>query len=434
MTPLATGPTHSELHTLVTGQNRSAIFRTRLAVLAALLFMASFWIVSSSATVLAQGAPARAGQGQGAGGDATLSGDWSVQYVAPIGKPVPAQWSIRAAGNGFEAKDDDFVYAFTPAGANNRGQKFNFTITCALSGIGQINAGTCTLSSDGNQFEGEVADATGPIKLWTATRAGGSHAIPEGLYVQAGVATVRRGQKVSMPLFLRFNGRGQPPLLTNMNFDVVYRPQVAQVRAHPNPARQATAAANEQPELPRGNLLPGGVLIAGNTKEGGVVYVGFAGNKGIKPGIGRPGETVSEIYFEAVGFPGDTTELALHVTTANDQKGREVEVGVIPGAIHILDDRPPPAGPDGPGGNTGPGVGPGAGPGGGPGKGPGGNHPPGQVKPPPRTALDAYIALLMSVQRRPVEDNYDVDRDTKVTSRDSTKILQEAAATAGEGR
>lgn len=256
---------------------------------------------------------------------------------------------------------------------------------------------------------------------------------PHGLTLEAGEATVKQGEKVSIPIFLRYNGDGQPPLVADMNFDVKFQPQVAVVRPHPNPARQATAGPDEQPDFPRGNLLGGGVLIAGNAKEAGSVRIGFAGKKGVKPGTGQPSETVTEILFEAVGKPGDETELALHVTICHDTSGKKLDVQLVPGRIRILDDKPPPVVvkpiPDPP---------------------PGGDHPqdeplpphnnpppiknPPPKKPPRRTALDAYIALLMSIQRRPVDDNYDVDQDSKVTSRDSTRILQDAAKTAGEGR
>ena len=221
-----------------------------------------------------------------------------------------------------------------------------------------------------------------------------------GLVLEASRLTVNAGDTFSVPAYLRYRGTGSPPKIGNANFEVSYDPTVVQVLPHPNPARKPNWTTTEQePELPRGNLLPGGTLIAGNARNRGIVRVGFAGKQGAAPGSGRAGETVTEIYFKAVGKPGDKTDLTLKITTANDADGRDIEIIPVHGRVTISI----PGDPSNGGGIVG-------------GRGRGGV-----------TALDASRALLMSVDRlEPLPQYYDVDRDRRVTSNDSRKILQEA--------
>jgi hypothetical protein len=246
---------------------------------------------------------------------------------------------------------------------------------------------------------------------------------PSGLRLEADRKVVDAGTTFSVPVYLRYRGPGNPPELTNMNFEIEFRSDVLRVLPHPNPERKPSWT-NEtlEPELPRGNLLTSGTLIAGNVQSTGRVRVGFAGKHGIQPGTGRAGETVTEVYFQAIGAPGDETDLNLTITTAHDTQGHTVEVVPVHGHIKIRDVNAG-GGKDNDGHARGDG-GHDRGDIDSTGSGPDHSDP---IKAKERwTALDAYKALLMSVERMESTPLYDVDQDNDVTSRDSTVILKEA--------
>lgn len=227
--------------------------------------------------------------------------------------------------------------------------------------------------------------------------------IPTGLYLEAGTAKVRRGDLKSIPVYLRYRGpKTSPPQLASLNFELDYQGHVA--TATPHPRRDTKSPSKETaapPDLVRGNLLSGSVLIAGNQQTSGQVLAGIAGKSGVKPGIGKRGETVTELYFKAVGQPGDFTRLTLKVTMASDEQGHEIPVETVDGWIEIVD--------------AGPSIGPCD----------SGTKP--EVK-----ALDAYRALLMSVSRLSEDRWLDVDHNGSVTSRDAAIILEMAGQDSGE--
>lgn len=178
---------------------------------------------------------------------------------------------------------------------------------------------------------------------------------------------VQAGETVQVPIWLL---KGAD--VANMNFTVTYNPNVATVTDN----------------LTGGYLLDG-ALFDSNIKTSGLIQVGFARASGVS-GDGP----VAYAEFKAVGKAGDRTPLTLAVTTINNTGGSVPAIDLINGEILIV-------GPEGliPGSCEG-----------------------GETL----TAADAWCALQMSVNNRPVKMVMDMDGDGKVTSRDSTMILQKA--------
>jgi len=195
--------------------------------------------------------------------------------------------------------------------------------------------------------------------------------------------------------------------LANMNFDVSYDPEGAQLV-----------------EIYKGEFLRDRLFEA-NSGETGRVRAGFAGKTALS-GTGR----AMALRFRVTGAAGATVPIRVSVRESNDLAGVRVAVGTRDGAIEIRGTGGPGSG--GPGGGGPGGAGPG---GGGPGgRGPGGGGPggggpggggPGGWEP---TALDASRALKMSVRLLQVEMRYDVSVDGAVTARDATMILQQNTA------
>ncbi len=183
--------------------------------------------------------------------------------------------------------------------------------------------------------------------------------------LQAGQRSVRAGDEVIIPVWV-INGKN----VANINFEMAYDDGVAQ-------AQRVTK---------RSSFL-GSALQQSNTEQPGRVLLGAAQTTG-ETGTG----VVINVTFKAVGKPGDRTPLTLKVTTLNDPAGASLSIDRIDGLIQIV-------GADGllPGDCDG------------------------------NTTLDegdALCALQMSVELRPPNTTLDVDRDSKVTSRDSAVILQ----------
>lgn len=183
--------------------------------------------------------------------------------------------------------------------------------------------------------------------------------------IQAAQRQVVAGGRVWVPVYLLRSDN-----VANINFEITYDANVAVPDG----------------DLVAGNLL-GGRLFSANTGDPGIVRVGFSGTDGVF-GTG----TVAWIPFRAVGQPGQRTVLSVTVSTINEPNGAEPAIDRINGAIMIVDAN----------GLT-------------PGDCDGNGY---------LTEYDAFCALQMSVQLRPVQLTLDIDNDGAVTSRDATIILQ----------
>jgi len=235
--------------------------------------------------------------------------------------------------------------------------------------------------------------------------------------------TVRSGTQLTMPILLKGIPSGAAGGLGNVNFEVTYDPGVVAVTGN----------------VSRGNVYPGGMLFEANPKESGRVRIGFAGDHGIT----QTG-TVAQIPFQVRGQPGQQTALTIKVLQSQTPKGQVVTLATTHGKIIIASPTPPPSGGSGSGSPT-------------EHLAPSSGHvsPSGQVTPtenlapsshhiPPAlhnpdgtlkgdmdgkgrlTAKDAEGALQMSVGKRPVDMNLDVDKDSRVMSADARLILQQA--------
>lgn len=318
----------------------------------------------------------------------TLAGTWDIQYRMKH-LTMNQRWHIHARGGHFEAVLDEKLIVFAPRESNSQGEKVYHAELFMPTVKKDVSFGSALmyLSPDGQHFRGELTTPTDQIGVLTATRT------PPGLYLQAGTATVRSGQKVSIPIYLRDGGEDPARQLpANMNFSLSYRASVARAIPHPHRERHSPSdQTREPPDVPRGNLLKGNELIAGNLQQAETVLVGFAGKSGVRPGQGKPGDTVTEVYFEATGKAGDMTPLDLEVTQISDVNKSPVPIKTVSGWIRIVDSHCA------------------------------------AIK-----VLDAYRALLMSTRRLTEERLLDVNRDGSVTSRDATLILQMVGRVSGE--
>ncbi|MEZ4569967.1 MAG: hypothetical protein R2849_06505 [Thermomicrobiales bacterium] len=183
--------------------------------------------------------------------------------------------------------------------------------------------------------------------------------------LQAGQRQVVSGGFVWVPVYLLRSGN-----VANMNFEIEYSSDVAVIEGNPI----------------QGNLL-GNHIFRANVNDSGIVRVGVAGTSGIV-GTG----TVAWLPFRAVGQPGDATRLTVTVSTINTPDGTVPAIDRIHGRIIITDQNG-----QVPGDCNGDAV---------------------------LTEFDAYCALEMSVQLRPVDLVLDMNGDGQVTSRDATLILQ----------
>ena len=186
-----------------------------------------------------------------------------------------------------------------------------------------------------------------------------------GLTIQAGQRLVVAGGFVWVPVYLLRSGN-----VANMNFEIEYSASVAVIEGDPV----------------QGNLL-GNHIFRANPNDRGIVRVGVAGTSGIF-GSG----TVAWLPFRAVGQPGDVTQLTVTVSTINTPDGTVPRIDRIHGRI-IITDRNGQV----PGDCNGDAI---------------------------LTEFDAFCALEMSVQLRPVDLVLDMNGDGQVTSRDATLILQ----------
>ena len=184
----------------------------------------------------------------------------------------------------------------------------------------------------------------------------------------SGTRKVKSGQTVQIPVYL-FNAKN----VANMNFELTFDTAVLTVKE--------TAL--------KGNVYPASCSFVANAPQPGKILVGFADSKGVS-GSG----TAAEIRFEVKGRPGNETPLNLSVSTINDASGKELDISIGIGRVTVVgEDGLMPGDVDGDG----------------------------KV-----TALDALMALKMSVKL--IEENkiLDMDADNSVTSRDAVMIMQQA--------
>jgi hypothetical protein len=256
-----------------------------------------------------------------------------------------------------------------------------------------------TISRDRQADDAQLADADRQSAMRTMPKL----ELRKGLYLEAGKAIVRKNQMVSIPIYLRHSGATPHSTgLASLNFEVSFNDTVAVTLPHPERDRNSPSLETDAPpDAVRGNLLGRSALIAGNKQTEGRVLFGFASNANVLPGRGQPGETITEVFFQAIGAPGDYTNLNLKVTMASDTHGHAVPIETINGWIKIYA-----AG--------------------------------SRIKPcksrskPAINALDAYRALLMSVARIETDPWLDVNRDDDVDSTDAALILRMTGQESGE--
>lgn len=149
--------------------------------------------------------------------------------------------------------------------------------------------------------------------------------------------------------------------VSNMNFEVRYDPTVVEMLG----------------ESAKGSLL-GSTLFESKLASAGRMRLGFAGAAGTS-GTGP----VAVLTLRAIGEAGRSTPLGLSVTSINRPDMSVPTIDLIDGSIEILPERQP------------------------------------------WTALDALEALKMSVGKLAMDLRLDVNKDSDVTSLDSTLIQQE---------
>lgn len=227
--------------------------------------------------------------------------------------------------------------------------------------------GTSIGGTGGNQIPGAGSNVPGNL---LPTPPFGSPEPPPGLSgmtILAGQRTVVEGQSVWVPIWI-INGVN----VANINFEILYDGNVAVA----------------VPEFQRGTFLENS-LGSGNSEQPNRALVGHAQTSG-EDGTG----VITWIEFEARGRPGDRTPLTVVVTTINDPDGTVLSIDRVDGLIQIADAN---------------------------------GLIPGDCNGDGRLDLDdALCALQMSVQLIPEQLTLDIDVDSRVTSRDSTIILQRA--------
>jgi hypothetical protein len=184
--------------------------------------------------------------------------------------------------------------------------------------------------------------------------------------IQAGQRNVVAGQSVAVPIWM-INGTD----VANINFEVRYNPAVAVAEG----------------AIQRGSFFPG--LVQGNAGESGIVRIGAA-----QTTASSGTASIAWVRFNAVGRPGDRTDLSLSVSTINNPGGATLTIDKVDGLVQIVDAN---------------------------GILPGDCDGNGRV-----TEADALCALQMSVRLIPAQMTLDLDRDQNVTSRDATLLLQKA--------
>lgn len=242
------------------------------------------------------------------------------------------------------------------------------SITCGASDS-NVNPATGATIGTGTTGTGTGTGTSGVPGSLLPTPPFGSPepAAVERMTIQGGQRNVVAGDTVWVPFWMI---RGDN--VANINFEVRYDSQVV------------TAIRG----VSRGSFL-GAALGQANTEESGIVYIGYAQTSGTS-GTG----TIAYVNFQAVGVPGDVTELAITVTTLNDPDGSVLSIDRINGLVRIVDEN---------------------------GLVPGDCQGDGRLN-----EADALCALQMSVRLVPPRLTLDLDNDSAVTSRDSTIILQRA--------
>ena len=204
--------------------------------------------------------------------------------------------------------------------------------------------------------------------------------------VLGGRRDVIRGDTQLIPIFLHNAAN-----LSNINVDIRYNPQVAQING----------------QVARGNLVRN-ALFAPNANTSGLVRIGFAQSNP----LGVPLGVLAYLPFRAVGQPGQHTLLKITVTAAADGKGQPLMVQTADGCLCIV-------------------------------------HEGGVISGDPNqdgrvTALDAWIALMISVGREAelaalridvarAKVVCNVDGQAGVTSTDAAEILRMAAKQVAQG-
>jgi hypothetical protein len=131
-------------------------------------------------------------------------------------------------------------------------------------------------------------------------------------------------------------------------------------------------------------------MLFESNNVGSKVKISFAGNTGFS-GSG----SIAILTFKVIGQTGSSSPITVTVDSAGTSSGKSVTVPVKSGKITVGNNNP--------------------------------NNPGGRSTGKP-TALDALIALKISVEKIPFDANYDVSKDGKVNSNDARQILGLAAA------
>ncbi|NNJ86769.1 MAG: DNRLRE domain-containing protein [Akkermansiaceae bacterium] len=139
------------------------------------------------------------------------------------------------------------------------------------------------------------------------------------LQVRAGHKQIKKDQTFHLPVWLDFpktfpRTRDGRINVANLNIEIHYNPNV--IRAGSTTLK--------------GNIL-GNALFQANSRQAGVIKLGFATKKGI-----MLSGTLAQLPFQAVGQPGQRSPVSIKVTTVNDDKGRSPQVKVVHGYVQIL--------------------------------------------------------------------------------------------------
>jgi hypothetical protein len=234
---------------------------------------------------------------------------------------------------------------------------------------------TLTLSADGNKLDGYnqknmrvtasriSSSDSSSTSSTTSVTNSACSGTGPSLYVED--RAMNTGQQVTIPIMM-CNAQD----IANMDLSVGYS----------NSALQFMRAT-------KGALNPNVLFDSNNV--GSKVKISFAGNSGFS-GTG----SIAILTFQVIGQSGASSPVTVTVDSAGTTGGKSVTIPVKSGKVTVGNTNP-----DNPGGRAA-------------GK---------------ATALDALIALKISVEKMPFDANYDVAKDGKVNSNDARQILVLAA-------
>lgn len=318
---------------------------------------------------------------------APLAGVWMMTMEGSHSAPIPVQ--IVQAQNCISIS-----YADGYIGGEFRGNAL--AAQWIESGKHRGGTGTLNLGANGNTMTGTwVVDPKmfngghSGQGQWTFTRSAVSNGpaarpCPDPsvtkLTLQAPELKVFEGETVSVPVYLL-----HPHGVSNVDWTLTFDPNVLQPEAN----------------ILKGNLLTRAV---GDifSRHAGVIKGSFLESTGL---TANSAGTVAVVKFHVVGKKGASSRLQLATTRVETAARAVPPIDYLHGSIRVIDKSERPAG-------TGPTTPAGAGP----------------------SGIDVHRCLMMVVERIPVEWNYDVDHDRKITSGDAFIIAQRrlAAITGGK--